>query len=296
MSKKRAGHQAAADLILSDNVHTWECVETNWTLVIDSIPDLRIYEESLQSVAKSISAAAASSKDSISKTELNQIVGWKHRVGKNRAFNVKHILANTDAAVESHSRAAINLIRNAKSSNLLDANGGLNAHGQSVVQQALAELGHLKGVGPATASAILTLVRPDIFCYMYDEVIDCFETKRDYKATQYVKINSRCLQLAHALGPTWTTSRVAKAIYTAARVLAIHGTQVIEPKEASEAGKLAVPGVPATAVKCKAEEHNTVADVALGKRLTRRNGANDSAPSATGSSASKNNRKRKSCG
>jgi len=47
------------------------------------------------------------------------------------------------------------------------------------MQEAITEMGKLQGVGPATASAILTLVRPDVFCYLYDEVIDCFEPTRD---------------------------------------------------------------------------------------------------------------------
>lgn len=53
-----------------------------------------------------------------------------------------------------------------------------NSDKNKVTQEALEHLTVLKGVGPATASAFLCLARPDVFCYMYDEVIDCFENKR----------------------------------------------------------------------------------------------------------------------
>jgi 3-methyladenine DNA glycosylase/8-oxoguanine DNA glycosylase len=55
---------------------------------------------------------------------------------------------------------------------------GDNKNKATTAQEALEHLTVLKGVGPATASAILSLVRPDVYCYMYDEVIDCFENKR----------------------------------------------------------------------------------------------------------------------
>jgi hypothetical protein len=54
----------------------------------------------------------------------------------------------------------------------------LDDNRKQVIQEALEHLMVLKGVGPATASALLSLIRPDVFCYMYDEVIDCFEENR----------------------------------------------------------------------------------------------------------------------
>jgi len=70
---------------------------------------------------------------------------------------------------------------------------------------------------------MMTLVRPDIFCYLFDEVIDVFEPKRDYTLPIYLRVNSRCLQIAQKLGGEWTSGRVAKTIWMAARFLAERG-------------------------------------------------------------------------
>jgi hypothetical protein len=87
------------------------------------------------------------------------------------------------------------------------------------IKEAVEELTELKGVGPATASAILRLVRPDAFCYMYDEVIDCFLPKRTYTLSVYLKINKRCWDIANKMSG-WNTARVARALWVAARICA----------------------------------------------------------------------------
>jgi len=200
----------------------------------------------------------------ISQEELDHIVLWKHSVGKNRIYNVKYLNSNTDQEVRTQSRRAIAVAKgidlaecfeettppsskrsnkkgggggsdgdddndNGSSSDGGDnSDGGLNDTGRAAVQEAIGELGKLKGVGPATASAVLTLIRPDVFCYLYDEVIDCFEPQRDYKMANYLRVNNRCLQLARTLGDGWTTSRVAKTIWTAARYLAVNGVDLTD--------------------------------------------------------------------
>jgi len=90
---------------------------------------------------------------------------------------------------------------------------------------------NLQGVGPATASAILVRACPHKFCYMYDEVIDTFLlSKRTYTLKVYLDINNECTRLANELnknndsgdvgGRDWTTARVARTLWIAARVLA----------------------------------------------------------------------------
>ena len=86
-----------------------------------------------------------------------------------------------------------------------------------LLEAAISELVHLKGVGPATASAVLVLVRPDVFCYMYDEVIDCFLPNRTYTMTVYMKVNMECRKIARHL-EGWTPARVAQALWIAARL------------------------------------------------------------------------------
>jgi hypothetical protein len=184
---------------------------------------------------------------------------------------VKYLAANSEEAVKRHSKSAIDLAMNVDACECLEEDGSLSAAGRAAMQEAIGELGKLKGVGPATASAILSLVRPDVFCFLYDEAIDTFEKTRqepnsryrgaeltlsahsvsytsylvpqssfcaelyapkrptraaktrDYKVSNYLRVNSRCMQLARDLGVGWTTARVAKAIWIASRFLAMHG-------------------------------------------------------------------------
>lgn len=215
MSKKRPGFQAGANLVSLDDPRTWERVERHGEEVINSIPNLKEYEQALRKLG--------TTKESFTKAELAKIVLWKHTVGKNRIYNRKHLEANTDADVQGHSRAAIKIARSIDADVCVGADGALTAAGKKSIQEVIACLDNLKGVGPATASAMMVLVRPDIFCYLYDEVIDCFESHRDYKVSNYLRVNSRCLQIARKLGGDWTARRVAKTIWIAARFLAIRG-------------------------------------------------------------------------
>jgi hypothetical protein len=215
MSKKRPGFQAGANLVALDDPRTWEQVERHGEEVISSIPHLKEYQRALEEFG--------TTKECFTKAELDKIVLWKHTVGKNRVYNRKYLAANTDEAVREHSRAAITLAHSISVADCLGADGALTAAGKKSIQEVVACLDKLKGVGPATASAAMVLVRPDIFCYLYDEVIDCFESKRDYKISNYLRVNSRCLQIARSLGGDWTTSRVAKTIWIASRFLAIRG-------------------------------------------------------------------------
>lgn len=214
VKKKRPGHQASFTLVALDDPKTWERVERHGEEVLESIANLTEYERSLEEMGPS--------KECFTKDELKKIVSWKHSVGKNRVYNLKHLEQNSDDAVQEHSRAAISLALKIKPEECLTADGSLNATGKKSIQDVIACMDKLKGVGPATASAALVLVRPDFFCYLYDEVIDCFETQRDYKIANYLRVNSRCLQIAHKLGVGWTPSRVAKAIWIAARYLALY--------------------------------------------------------------------------
>ena len=110
---------------------------------------------------------------------------------------------------------------------------------------------------------------------MYDEVIDTFLPKRTYTIPVYLQINSECTKLAQQLNNNtkvvtaasngkskkpskdnrkkqqeqeneWTTARVAKVLWTAALVLAIHGN------EADLTGNATTAAAAATATVSKA--------------------------------------------
>ena len=108
------------------------------------------------------------------------------------------------------------------------------------VISAINHLCELNGVGPATASAILCLIKPEHFAFMDDEVIECLlpNKKRGYTLGIYMEVNGRCREIADELnlarrkkkrkrnveevttdGPSseeWTCCKVGKAIWACA--------------------------------------------------------------------------------
>ena len=121
---------------------------------------------------------------------------------------MKHLTSNTECSVRELSTSSI-----AKARCSTESDPGST-------KEALNEFAKLKGVGPATASALLTLVKPDLFPYMYDEVIECFLPKRTYTVSTYMTMNKNCVNIARTLGDGWTASRVATVLWTAARAKA----------------------------------------------------------------------------
>jgi hypothetical protein len=138
--------------------------------------------------------------------QLCQVMKWKFSKGKARPL-WKHINANSEESVEQYSKTAFSKV--------------FENDDESSITAAINELSNLKGVGPAGASAILSLFRPDLFVFMDDEVIEClYEGKRDYTLKVYTLINNKCKDIASQLGDGWNSRRVGRALWTAAIVSA----------------------------------------------------------------------------
>jgi hypothetical protein len=233
---KRPGVEAGINLASLRSAAVWERIESHGPEVTAGIPHLAEHEAAL----RAIMAAAppdGTVKPHFTKSELDQVVMWKHTVGKNRIYNVKvernntrvrmrrpfalslspfrshalsplpppvlccalalslvkYLAANSEEAVKRHSKSAIDLAMNVDAGECLEEDGSLSAAGRAAMQEAIGELGKLKGVGPATASAVLSLVRPDVFCFLYDEAIDTFEKTRQEPKFAWPWPLSQCL-------------------------------------------------------------------------------------------------------
>jgi hypothetical protein len=218
MSKKRPGVEAAVRLAATSDVAIWERVESQLGEVLASIKDLETFTEYCETLGQKL----MDKKKSITKKELLEIIKWKFAVGKPRHVLMKLLNANTETSVKENSMAAISQAGEIPSQE--GTSKSKTSKSQEVtVKSALEHLTKLKGVGPATASAVLTLVRPDTFCYMYDEVIDCFLPKRTYTMPVYLTANAACLEIANKKLEGWTPSRVARTLWVAARVCASGG-------------------------------------------------------------------------
>mmetsp|Transcript_4088 Transcript_4088/g.5352 ORF Transcript_4088/g.5352 Transcript_4088/m.5352 type:complete len:255 (-) Transcript_4088:99-863(-) len=142
----------------------------------------------------------------ITSDDLEKIVEWKFKKGKARPGLWKYLKSNSPASVQSCSRASL-----AKAD-------------KDDVDGSIAEMTKLKGVGAATASAILSFYKPELFVFMDDEVIECLHKgPRAYTEKIYLALNAQCTELASKLGETWTPSRVGRALWTAAKIMATGG-------------------------------------------------------------------------
>lgn len=203
----RDGVEAAARLAaLEGDVSVWERVEEQYDQMLrkkggSQLCDLDLFCNDLAS------KLCAMENPSISKADLLQIVKWKFAKGKPRNALMKYLQANSDSEVRECSRASFS-----------------EAAKNDDMRAAICKMSKLKGVGPATASALLSLFRPDIFSFMDDEVIEClYEGKRGYTEKIYLHINNKCIVLANNLGDGWTPRRVGRALWTAARIQACGG-------------------------------------------------------------------------
>ena len=250
MSKKRPGVEAAKRLLQSSDESLWQRVESQSEYVNvmvsntpSSVPDLHFLRSKLTKPQKgkgqkNRSTTSSSDDDDsffLTKEELLKVVEWKFAVGKPRYALMKYLHSNSNAIVQQHTQRALSFAneipkvteQNHNHSN--DDDNDNNDNDKNLKEAAMNELTqHLKGVGPATASAILTLVRPDVFCYLYDEAIDCFLPKRTYTHKVYETVNQKCTKIAKQLSSSssssnthWTTARVAKTLWVAARICAV---------------------------------------------------------------------------
>jgi hypothetical protein len=241
--------QAAADDTASLSLELWERIEGQYKDVASS--ETQNLEDKLQQLftmelpqpsKKNTPPPAAADTDPtaaarITKSDLiNIIVPWKFSVGKPRPALWKLLQKNTNEQVQTAVQTAIQHVQSsfAPPPPFSSTNHHPVPSSTDISEAIQCLTNSLSGVGPATASVILTQVRPDLFCYMYDEVIDTFASKRTYTIKVYLQCQKHCYDIATALNQggtttpdtTWTCARVARTLWIAARV---HATITATP-------------------------------------------------------------------
>lgn len=102
----------------------------------------------------------------LEKAELVKLMEWKLTRGKFRPRLAEFIQSNTEENIKKITETSFKQIEQ--------------------VDVAIKELCQLKGVGPATASAILTVYKPGMYCFMADEaVVSVLSGKIDYTLKYY---------------------------------------------------------------------------------------------------------------
>lgn len=177
---------------------------------------------------------------------INTIIAWKFLKGKPRNALKPLLQSNSETSVKDCSSRAFeiaasipHLTNDGNTTATATADGNDDSY-HEIMSSAMNELCNLNGVGPATASAVLCLHRPDVFAFMDDEVIEClYDGKRGYTMKIYMEVNDACREIALELenarlskigdgkggerggGEFWTPCRVGKSLWSAATMSAV---------------------------------------------------------------------------
>ena len=229
----RPGVQAAAQLIslqpISNHVNKWEHASNKYNEMLKTKDGAKLVklDKQINDLAKSWASSTNNKSHSLTKEQLLEIIiEWKFTIGKRRNALLGKLRANTAASVNQSTKLAF------ETAHSIPYNDTSNQYTAQITAAAMNHICELQGVGPATASAILCLCRPDIFAFMHDEVIEClYDGKRGYTLKIYMEVNEQCRELAAELNSVasknggkksvaWTPCLVGKTLWTMAAMSA----------------------------------------------------------------------------
>eukprot|EP00116_Pleurobrachia_bachei_P009701 sb/3469963/ len=207
--KLRPGVEAAIKLWKSNAATTWEDA-------LNSYSDCKsILSETLSNAQSKISkesflktdswmektlAKSLKSDGEITLDQLTKLMVWKLQRGQFRATLMGLIKRNSDKTVRDVFSKALK--------QLFD---------ESDVTGAMKTLTELSGVGPATASLILSIASPDKVPFMSDEAMDAVVgLPRKYTMPQFEKFRDLVSKKAKKLGDDWTLVMVENALFATA--------------------------------------------------------------------------------
>lgn len=196
----------------------WERVEGQYSAMIEDKGGYKLNQ--LDSFSENLGEALRGKNSTLSKDDFIRLIDWKFTKGKPRHALKRLLNSNSEQDIEdAWNEATAKAIGN-------DIKGAIDS------------FSILKGVGPATASAFLSLYKPECFAFMDDEVIECLhEGKRGYTVKVYLELNEKCINLGKELG--WTPRKVGRALWTAARIHASGGDDLTNARPHAEPPKVA---------------------------------------------------------
>ncbi|CAJ1972773.1 unnamed protein product [Sphenostylis stenocarpa] len=131
-------------------------------------------------------------------SELSTLMQWKLTRGKWRPRLLDFVSSLDDAVVKSASEKAFQSLPD--------------------ISKAVSELSVLKGVGPATASAVLAAFAPHLTPFMSDEAMEAaLGNSKDYSLKQYLKFVDKLQMKAKELSSevdSFTPSDVERALWS----------------------------------------------------------------------------------
>lgn len=197
----RATTQGALNLIGSRDQSSWRAALNEYPGSLRFIATERKLSPKLEELdawlhGEYIDVVKERSPPHINIEELRKIMQWKLGKGKDRPMLMGLVNQNSSASVVAASTKSLALATKGKWRESLEA------------------MAELKGVGPATASAILSPIYPALFVFMADEVLEAAtNSKRTYTMSAYNLMRNTIEQVRKGLGEDWTLSDVGKALW-----------------------------------------------------------------------------------
>ncbi|KAK4050611.1 hypothetical protein OIV83_003337 [Microbotryomycetes sp. JL201] len=142
----------------------------------------------------------------LSSDDLTKLVEWKLARGKWRPRLEQLAASNPDSVVQSVTSQAITTLSKPSDES--------SSPSLTTTLEAIQQLSTLKGIGPATASAISAAVSPDSIPFMSDELMHaCFgkQTKIDYTSKAYEKLVKAVNDKIH--NKQWTARELEQACW-----------------------------------------------------------------------------------
>ncbi|XP_023536029.1 uncharacterized protein LOC111797290 [Cucurbita pepo subsp. pepo] len=157
----------------------------------------------------------------ITTSELSKLMQWKLTRGKWRPRLLDFVSSLDESLVKLASQKAFQCLPD--------------------ISKAVSELTPLKGVGPATASAVLAAYAPDVAPFMSDEAMEAaLGNSKDYSLKQYLSFAKKLQDKAKELsseGQIFTPSDVERALWSTAIGEKVKGSQSqLDPKNGGKTG------------------------------------------------------------
>ncbi len=147
----------------------------------------------------------------IKKADVVMTVAWKLSRGMWRPRLLAFAEALTEAEVKDAAAAAAAALGN-----------GPAPPAEAALAAAIAALAELKGIGPATATALLTAA-DDSIPFLSDEAGVAACGCREYTTPAALALTAALRAKADALGPPWTPRDVERALWSASRAPEVEG-------------------------------------------------------------------------
>ncbi|KAK1555731.1 hypothetical protein Q3G72_030615 [Acer saccharum] len=179
----------------------WKETLSSYQLIIESLnkPNLISLDEFYRNELPSL-IQQRNPNPYVTTAELSKLMRWKLTRGKWRPRLLDFVSSLDDSLVKSASEKAFEALPD--------------------LNKAVSELTVLKGVGPATASAVLAAYAPHVAPFMSDEAMEAaLGNSKDYSLKQYLLFANKLLAKAKELiseGESFTASDVERALWSSA--------------------------------------------------------------------------------